>query len=198
MTLAPSVCLVAVSLLLAATAVHAEQPSRPAQQFAIDFTIGGVGVGSTLDELLERLPAAVAGSSPSATPMRHDHFVVINNGANQVPTAYFRFVDKSVISIEIHYSVMSVNEIQASTPMVDQFANRFGDYERTWRDDRLDGGVDIYVWKSKTRFVSFAMHDDGTAKLYIASADHPQLYPPKTPKTSLLGIDPAAKSTSGG
>lgn len=181
--------LLSATLVVALTAT-ADQPQTPDRSAVIDFTIGGVGIDSTLEELHERVPTAVAGHAPNATPMHDDHLVVINNGANQVPTAYFRFLNKVVISIEIHYTALGVNEINIEEPMIDQFVQRFGKYDKTWRNDDLDGGVDIYVWKSNTRFVSFAAHDDGSAKLYISSKDHPRLYPPKTPKTSILGIDP--------
>ena len=178
-------------------ALVADQPASRDAGTGFDFTIGGVGIDSTLDELRERLPSAVEGHAPMAIPMRDDHLVVINNGAKQVPTAYFRFIDQVVISIEIHYTAMGVNEICANKPMIDQLIARFGNYDKTWRNDNLDGGVDIYVWKSDTRFMSFAKHDNGSAKVYLSGTNHPQLYPPKTPKTSLLGIDPVPNAENG-
>ena len=184
--------LLSFSAIFVVTSIaNADQPKTSDRSTAIDFTIGGVGIGSTLEEFHERLPTAVAGHAANAAPMRDDHFVEINNGASQVPTAYFRFVDKAVISIEIHYTPSCVNEISGEKPMIDQFVQRFGKYGENWRDNVLDGG-NVYVWKSTTRFVSFTVHNDGSAKLYIRSTDHPQLYPPKTPKTSILGIDPLA------
>ena len=177
---------------------NADQPTTSDRSTAIDFKTGGVGIDSTLEALHERLPTAVAGSAPDATPMRDDHFVEINNGANEVPTAYFRFKDKAVISIAIHYAPSSVNEISAEKPMIDQFVHRFGKYNENWRDNILDGGSTVYVWKSTTRFVSFAKRNDGSAILFIRSTDHPQLYPPKTPKTSALGIDPPEPSKTRG
>jgi hypothetical protein len=189
--------LLVFSLSLATSTGNADQPTVDGTT-VIDFTIGGVGIDSTLDKLRELLPTAVEGHSPDAIPMRDDHLVVINNGAKQVPTAYFRFLNKAVISIEIHYTSMGVNEITVDKPMIDQFVTRFGDYEKTWRNDNLDGGVDIYVWKSETRFVSLALHDDGSAKLFISGTNHPQLYPPKTPKTSILGIDPSVTAGTRG
>ncbi|TWT78603.1 hypothetical protein [Neorhodopirellula pilleata] len=168
----------------------ADQPKQTTEENAITIRIAGVGIGSTMDEFLSRLPMAVPGSGPNATPMRDDHFVVINNGKNQVPTAYFRFLKNAVLSIEIHYPAMAVTEIAASTPLLDQFVKRFGNPEKQWRNDNLDGGVDIYTWASDKLFVSLALHDDGTAKLYTAGTDHPKLYPPQEPKTTALGIDP--------
>ncbi|MGI9516348.1 MAG: hypothetical protein ACR2NP_04835 [Pirellulaceae bacterium] len=186
----PTLCLLVLLLSFITSKAIAVQTSAPERATAIDFTIGGVGIDSTLEELRERLPTSVEGHAPNAVPMQDNQLVVINNGANQVPTAYFRLLDKAVISIEVHYTALGVNEIAANQPMIDQFVERFGDYEKTWRNDNLDGGVDIFVWESDTRFVSFAMHDDGNARLYISGKNHPQLYPPETPRTSILGIDP--------
>ncbi len=185
------------AILVVALTANADQPNIADRPTVIDFTIGGVGIDSTLEELHERLPTAVAGHAPNATPMHDDHLVVINNGSNQVPTAYFRFLNKTVISIEIHYTALTVKEISIYKLMIDQFVRRFGNYDKTWRSN-LDGGVDIYVWKSNTRFMSFAVHDDGSAKLYLRSANHPTLYPPKIPKTSILGIDPEVNADTRG
>jgi hypothetical protein len=35
-----------------------------------------------------------------------------------------------------------------------------------------------------------SVRDDGTAKLYTSGTDHPKLYPPQEPRTTVLGIDP--------
>jgi hypothetical protein len=175
-----------------------EQPKQPRSSAAISVSIADVGIGSSMDEFSTRLPTAAPGSSPSATPMHDDHFVQINNGCNQVPTAYFRFLNDVVLSIEIHYPAMAVTEIAADTPLLDQFIERFGEPKKTWRNGQLDGGVDIYTWNSDKLFVSLAVHDDGTAKLFTSGADHPKLYPPKEPKTPALGIDPVAVAQNGG
>lgn len=190
MFLKPSLCL--SSILVIALIANQYQSRVPSRSDPIDFTIGGVGIDSTLEELRELLPTAVAGHSPNAIPMLNDHLVVINNGANQVPIAYFRFLNNAVSSIEVHYSVASAMEISKEKPMIDQFVSRFGKYDKTWRNDDLDGGVNIYMWKSETRGVSFSVFDDGSAKLYITGIipGHPPLYPPATPKTTILGIDP--------
>jgi hypothetical protein len=123
---------VALSLVLSAS--KADQPAASRGSTVIDFTIGGVGIDSTLRG---RLPTAVEGHAPNAIPMRDDHLVVINNGASQVPTAYFRFLNKAVASIEVHYTALGVKEIAANMnqPMIDQLVARFGDYEQ--RKNRL-------------------------------------------------------------
>ena len=184
-------------VIFAANAIG-EQPKQTISPAALSVRIADVGIGSSMDEFLTRLPTAVPGSGPSATPMRDDHLVQINNGCNQVPTAYFRFLNDVVLSIEIHYPAVAVIEIAADTPLLDQLVERFGEPKKTWRNDQLHGGVDIYTWDSDKLFVSLAVHDDGTAKLFTSGTDHPKLYPPKEPKTPALGIDPVAVAKTGG
>ncbi len=180
------------------TSTYGDQPQSLPADTAITVRIGGVGIGSTLDEFLERLPSAVPGSAPNAIPMRDDHFVVINNGAHEVPTAHVHFLDEAVLTIEIHYPVAAVDAIAAEAPMAEQFIKRFGVPKKDWRNDALDGGVHIYTWSSDRLFVSLVMHDDGTARLYTSATDSPVLYPPKEPQTPLLGIDPISPAADRG
>ncbi len=129
--------------------------------------------------------------------MQDDHLVVVNNGASQVPTAYFRFLKGKVSTIEVQYTAMGLDEISVNKPMIEQLIDRFGPYEQPRQYDVL-GAAQFYTWKSDTRYLFFAVHDDGTATLFISSNPVPVIYPPKTPKTDLLGIDPPTVPNSDG
>jgi hypothetical protein len=83
----PSTTLLITLFVMVAFNARGDQPKQAPDDTAITIRIAGVGIGSTMDEFLARLPTAVPGSGPNATPMRDDHFVVINNGKSQVPTA---------------------------------------------------------------------------------------------------------------
>ena len=177
-----------LALMLNTSVGLADERISSTEQQKTAVRIGGVGLGTTLEKFLELLPTSVAGSAPSAVPMRNDHFVVINNGTNQVPVAYFRFLDNAVSSIEIHYSFASAMEIRGDSSLLSKFESRFGKCTDVVKENVADGGT-LYRWKSEKTFVCLHILDDGSAQLFTTAADSPALYPPKTPKTSILGID---------
>ncbi len=182
---------IATSVSIAA----ADKPSNSRQLTSIDFTIGGVGIGSTLTDFHRNLPTAVAGHAPNYIPMQNDHLVVVNNGVSQAPIAYFRFLNGKVATIEVQYAAMGIDEISADKPMIEQLTDRFGPYET--RSNVLNA-AQYFFWKSDTRFVYFSIADDGSGKLFVSSNPTPVTHPPKTPKTDILGIDPAPAVYSGG
>ena len=186
-----SVLTMSASIATAQTAKWSRQPAT------IDFTIGGVGIGTSLEDFHRNLPTAVAGRAPNWIPMQDDHLVVVNNGTSQVPTAYFRFLKGKVATIEVHYTVMGLDEISVDKPMIEQLTDRFGPYDQPPRKNVLNT-TQFYTWLADTRSLSFAIHDDGTATLFISSNPVPEIYPPKTPKTNLLGIDPPTIPNSHG
>ena len=190
MTLAKNTFTVFITLVCAAVA-HAESPAIPHSSPEIQFSIAGVGIGTTLDEFHKLIPTAIAGQSPTAGPTQNAHLVVLNNGASQVPTAYFRFLDDAVSVIDIHYTQRGMLEIEAKQPMIDQLVDRFGEYTSTRHSPQLNGGITSYTWLSDKHFLLFTRRKNGKAELFFSSNPVPEIYPPKTPRTSLLGIDPA-------
>ncbi len=189
--------LLAVSVVtVSASTATADTTNDSLQLSSIDFTIGGVGIGSSLNDFHHNLPTAVAGHAPNNIPMQDDHLVVINNGVSQAPIAYFRFLEGKVVTIEVRYTAMGIHEISVDKPMIEQLTDRFGPYETPRRFDVL-GAAQYYSWKSNTRFVFFAIGDDGNAKLFISSNPTPVTYPPETPKTDIRGIDPASVVRNG-
>ncbi|WP_404308181.1 hypothetical protein [Neorhodopirellula lusitana] len=190
--------LLALSVMTVSTSLATADTTNDSRQLtSIDFTIGGVGIGSSLKDFHHNLPTAVAGHAPNNIPMQDDHLVVINNGVSQAPIAYFRFLEGKVATIEVHYTAMGIDEISVDKPMIEQLTDRFGPDETPRRSNVL-GAAQYYWWKSNTRVVFFSVGDDGNAKLFISSNPTPVTYPPQTPKTNILGIDPKPVVRNGG
>lgn len=185
------------ALTVSASFAAGQATDAPKPPTAIDFTVGGVGIGTSLDEFHGNLPTAVAGRAPDWGPMKDDHLVVVNNGASQVPTAYFRFLHGRVSTIEIHFPAFGIDEVEDKKPIIGQLTDRFGAYDKPLRTNVLNA-TQFYTWSTDARYMYFATHEDGTATLFLSSNPVPEIYPPKTPKTTLLGIDPPITPSNGG